>query len=174
MDAEKSSTLLGVRIMLRGQLKIYSGEHLTIITHSKNTFLMSLNEITLHIMDWHKDLYVYKARNGFSKRLHDDGLHLCFVHGFKKLTCIKNMAVLTQCHPLSLSWYNIDCWASKYYSIAQEWSVFFRLLSEVPICLIFVIRLKCDELADLALWWRLELGYVVYHASVQKHEIPQH
>ena len=61
------------------------------------------------------------------------------------------MAVLTQCHPLSLSWYDIDCWASKYYSIAQEWSVFFRLRSEVLICLIFVIRLKCEELADLAL-----------------------
>ena len=69
MDAEKSSTLLGVRIMLRGQLEIYSGEHLTIITHSKTTFLMSLNETTLLIMDWHKDLYVNKARNGFSKRL---------------------------------------------------------------------------------------------------------
>ena len=30
MDAEKNSTLLGVRIMLRGQLEIYSGEHLKI------------------------------------------------------------------------------------------------------------------------------------------------
>ena len=30
---------------------------------------MSLNETTLLIMDWHKDLYVNKARNGFSKRL---------------------------------------------------------------------------------------------------------
>ena len=53
------------------------------------------------------------ARKGFCKRLHDGGFNLYFAHGFKKLTCIENMAVLTQSHPLSLSWYNIDCWASE-------------------------------------------------------------
>ena len=38
---------MGVGIILRQQLKIYSDELLTITTDSKNTFLMSLNEIIL-------------------------------------------------------------------------------------------------------------------------------
>ena len=48
-----------------------------LLNNLSNTFLTWckrwLNEL---MMDWHKDLYVNKARNGFSKRLHDDGLNL--------------------------------------------------------------------------------------------------
>ena len=104
------------------------------------------------------------ARKGFCKCLNDGGFNLYFAHGFKKLTCIENIAVLRKailspCRGSTLTVRpasNIKSYKNGVFSFTFDLDLF--VLLEVSIRLMFIIRLKREELAELALWLRLELG----------------
>ena len=67
---------------------------------------------------------------------------------FSFITCVNSMCSLSATL-FSLSWYNIDCWASNWYQIKKEWSVFFSL-RPWPIC-----HVGSTDLSDVRHSWKM-------------------
>ena len=109
------------------------------------------------IMDWLKDFYVYslyKARNCFSKRLHGGDLNLYFVHGFKKPTCTRNATLGTTC----TSTVGPACNIKSHKNGVVILTYFSRWKYQFVSCFCLVIRVRCEERAELTSWLTLQLG----------------
>ena len=115
-------------------------------------------------MDWHKDFYsIWRGRVSANASMMvvstcTSLMALKNWHALRTWPCSLN-AILSPCRGTTLTVRpasNIKSYKNGVFSFTCDLDLF--VLLEVSIRLMFIIRLKCVELAELALWLRLELG----------------
>ena len=128
-------------------------------------------------MDWHKDFYsIWRGRASANASM-------MMVSTCTSLMALKNWhalrtwpcslkAILSPCRGTTLTVGPASknkSYKNGVFSFTCDLDLF--VLLEVPIRLMFIIRLKCVELAELDCDWGSSLDYVVYYANVQKHQV---
>ena len=115
-------------------------------------------------MDWHKDFYsIWRGRVSANASMMvvstcTSLMALKNWHALRTWPCSLN-AILSPCRGTTLTVRpasTIKSYKNGVFSFTCDLDLF--VLLEVSIRLMFIIRLKREELAELALWLRLELG----------------